>query len=255
MKPGTPRFDVPGLETYFGGKGGQVAIRRIINAMPPHDVYIEPFLGAGSIFRIKRPALVRSVGLELSARVAACWSGCCPPGYQVEQANAFDRLPQLVAELQAEGIDPLRVVVYCDPPYLLSTRRNPVPTYEHEFTDAGHIAFLAMVHALPCRVLVSHLPCELYATALRAWHTFTFNNTTRHGLQLEQVWCNFPPSPLLHEYTYVGDNKRHREQIRRHYGVILRRAAKLPPAARVALAAMLEGLNSCDPSSSGSIDT
>lgn len=238
--PGRPRFAVPGLEQYFGSKGSQGTFHRIINALPPHDVYIEPFLGSGRIFRIKRPAVLRSIGLELSAQVAGYWRGCCPPGYHVEQANAFERLPQLIGELQAEGIDPLRVVVYCDPPYLIGTRRNPVPTYDHEFTEAGHTAFLAMVHALPCRVLVSHLPCEMYATALRAWHSFTFNNTTRHGLQLEQVWCNFPPSPELHEYTYIGSDFRERERIHRQYDIILRRVAALPASARIALRAMLD---------------
>jgi DNA adenine methylase len=238
--PGRPRFAVPGLEQYFGSKGSQGTFQRIINAIPPHDVYIEPFLGAGRIFRIKRPAPLGNYGLELSFKVVNLWLPACPAAYTVSQANAFEELPRLVAQLQAAGIDPLRVVVYCDPPYLLSTRRDPRPTYEHEFTEAGHVAFLAMVHALPCRVLVSHLPCELYATSLRSWHTFTFNNTTRHGLQLEQVWCNFPPSPELHEYTYIGSNFREREWIRRQYGIILRRVAALPAPGRIALRAMLD---------------
>lgn len=238
--PGRPRFAVPGLEQYFGSKGSQGTFHRIINAIPPHAVYVEPFLGAGRILRIKRPAPLGNYGFELSFKVVNLWLPVCPLNYHVAQANAFEELPRLVAQLQAQGIDPLRVVVYCDPPYLLSTRRNPVATYEHEFTDEGHDTFLRMVQALPCRVLVSHLPCELYATALRAWHTFTFNNTTRHGLQLEQVWCNFQPSPELHEYTYIGKNFREREWIHRQYDIILRRVAALPPAAGIALRAMLD---------------
>lgn len=254
MKPGTPRFDVPGLETYFGGKGGQVAIRRIINAMPPHDVYIEPFLGSGRLLRVKRPASIGNVGIERSERIASMWTGYTPTGYTIHQGDAFQLLPDLVAQYMRQSIAGARILVYADPPYLLHTRRDPRPTYEHELTDTQHAALIATLQQLPCLVMVSHLPCTEYAQAFQHWHTFTFTNATRRGPQLEQVWCNFPPGPELHEFTYVGDNKRHREQIRRHYGVILRRAAKLPPAARVALAAMLEGLNHCDPSSSRSID-
>jgi len=34
---------------------------------PPHEVYIEPFLGGGAIMRQKRPALL-NIGLDLDAR-------------------------------------------------------------------------------------------------------------------------------------------------------------------------------------------
>jgi site-specific DNA-adenine methylase len=42
--------------SYPGGKGGAGVYQAIINQMPPHEVYIEPFLGAGSVLRTKRPA-------------------------------------------------------------------------------------------------------------------------------------------------------------------------------------------------------
>lgn len=243
MKPGLPRFPIPGLDSYFGGKGGQVAVRRIINALPPHRVFIEPFLGSGRILRTKRPADLANIGLERSARIADLWHGYTPSGYTITQGDAFAILPDLVTHWQRQCQAPGDVLIYADPPYLLHTRRDPRPTYDHELSDAQHTALFQLLQSLTCRVVLSHLPCPEYAQAFQHWHTFTFTNATRRGPQLEQVWCNFPPGPQLHEYTYVGDNKRHREQIRRHYGVILRRAALLPPSARVALAAMLEGLN------------
>lgn len=33
--------------TYKGGKAGAGVYQQIINQIPPHDVYIEPFLGGG----------------------------------------------------------------------------------------------------------------------------------------------------------------------------------------------------------------
>ena len=41
---------------YPGGKGG--VYQRLINLMPPHDVYIETHLGGEAIIRNKKPAKI-----------------------------------------------------------------------------------------------------------------------------------------------------------------------------------------------------
>jgi site-specific DNA-adenine methylase len=56
--------------TYPGGKGGAGVYQAIINQMPPHDVYIEPFLGAGAVMRRKRPASV-NLGIDIDPAVIA----------------------------------------------------------------------------------------------------------------------------------------------------------------------------------------
>jgi hypothetical protein len=52
--------------TYPGGKNGAGVYQTIINLMPPHEVYIEPFLGSGAVMRLKRPALL-NIGVDLVA--------------------------------------------------------------------------------------------------------------------------------------------------------------------------------------------
>lgn len=42
--------------TYPGGKAAAGVYQRIINLMPPHSLYIEPFLGGGAIMKLKKPA-------------------------------------------------------------------------------------------------------------------------------------------------------------------------------------------------------
>ena len=53
--------------TYPGGKSGAGVYQRIINLIPPHRVYIEPFLGGAAILRHKRPADV-SIAIDADAR-------------------------------------------------------------------------------------------------------------------------------------------------------------------------------------------
>jgi hypothetical protein len=49
--------------SYLGAKNGSGVYQAIINLMPPHDTYIEPFLGTGAVMRRKAPA-ARSIGLD-----------------------------------------------------------------------------------------------------------------------------------------------------------------------------------------------
>jgi DNA adenine methylase len=49
--------------SYPGGKSGAGVYQTIINHMPPHRVYIEPFLGGAAIMRNKRPASL-NIGID-----------------------------------------------------------------------------------------------------------------------------------------------------------------------------------------------
>lgn len=48
-----------GILNYVGGKFYQA--KRIIELMPPHDIYIEPMFGAGHVFFQKQPAVVEVI--------------------------------------------------------------------------------------------------------------------------------------------------------------------------------------------------
>lgn len=50
--------------SYPGGKNGQGVYQTIINLMPPHEIYIEPFLGSGAILLKKLPASL-NIGMDL----------------------------------------------------------------------------------------------------------------------------------------------------------------------------------------------
>jgi DNA adenine methylase len=50
---------------YPGGKGGAGVYQTIINGMPRHEVYVEPFLGGGAVMAAKRPACL-NIGVDLN---------------------------------------------------------------------------------------------------------------------------------------------------------------------------------------------
>jgi hypothetical protein len=54
--------------SYLGSKGQAGVFQRIIGNMPPHSVYVEPFLGSGKILLTKRPAVL-NVGIDADAGV------------------------------------------------------------------------------------------------------------------------------------------------------------------------------------------
>src|ERR1700693_3175724 len=60
---------------YPGGKSGPGVYHRLINLMPPHSVYCEPFLGGGAVMKLKRPAAY-NIGVDLDAGVIAGWQAC-----------------------------------------------------------------------------------------------------------------------------------------------------------------------------------
>jgi len=63
---------IAGLETYYGGKDGAGVFQAIINQIPPHDVYVEPFLGSGAIMRYKRLAKY-NWGFDKDSKVIGLW--------------------------------------------------------------------------------------------------------------------------------------------------------------------------------------
>ena len=51
-------------DSYPGGKAGAGVYQKLINLMPLHTVYIEPFLGHGAVLLRKRPARL-NIGVDL----------------------------------------------------------------------------------------------------------------------------------------------------------------------------------------------
>jgi hypothetical protein len=169
---------------YPGGKAGDGVYQRLISLMPPHEVYIEPFLGGGALMRLKRPARL-NIGLDLDPKVIRHCQG--PTAENDDTAGSIVRHDEGRFQFRhADGIAFLqsypftgRELVYCDPPYVLSTRTSR--QYRHEMTDDQHAALLETIQRLPCMVMISEYWTALYAEALRGWHVTSYQAMTRSG--------------------------------------------------------------------------
>jgi hypothetical protein len=217
--------------SYPGGKAGDGIYQRIISLMPPHEVYIEPFLGGGAILRHKKPAR-RSFGLDLDAAVIA------------EARTAL--ASEAVTLIAGDGLMFLKVypfageeLVYCDPPYLLHTRASG-RLYRHEMTDDQHAELLEIIRALPCRVMISGYWSPMYEEVLKDWTHDRFPAMTRGGRTADEwLWFNFPRPLYLHDYRYLGSDYREREQIKRKKGRWIAKLRAMPMLERQALLAAI----------------
>jgi DNA adenine methylase len=235
---------------YPGGKSGSGVYQRIISQMPPHECYVEPFLGGGSVMRHKRPARF-NLGIDLDCAVVARAADLVRSGEWISARAApvipDDGGPVSWLWYQADAVDWLArwtasasAVVYCDPPYLMSTRSSHRRMYRFELDADRHRALLAVLVRLPCFVLLSGYDSEMYNLALSTWRVVRYPVMTRGGrVRTECLWLNYPEPAALHDYRYLGRDYRERERIRRKEARWVARLSGMPVLERRAVESAL----------------
>ena len=256
------------LLNYPGAKWGMA--KMIVNLMPKHRSYLEPFFGSGAVLFNKPPSAIETVNdidgdivnffkilreypTELAADIAmtpyarevfndahenqgsseyeraykfairskmghgfktstrtgfkmdvyaresaycvACWNRL--PGDLLEAAL---RLKSVQIESRP-ALDLIRrfnhdnVLIYADPPYLLSTRG--CKQYRHEMTEQDHVELLDALKQHRGTVILSGYPSEMYDRELAGWNRLTKKSYNQNADQRTEVlWCNFD-IPLL----------------------------------------------------------
>jgi hypothetical protein len=234
--------------TYPGGKGSPGVVQKIINQIPPHRVYIEPFLGSGRVILAKKRAQV-SIGVEVDQSVIdRFWRPAANRTWAEDDHVVL--CGDAISYLRDLKYDPGdKVFIYCDPPYLFDTRANASPIYNYEFGEVGqHKELLTVLKSLPYMVAISAYPSSLYSEMLQEWRSITYKSRTRGGKSVPEVlWMNYPEPAKLHDYRFLGDNFRERERIGRIRKRWIARLARLPALERYALLGMFADLTSSDP--------
>ncbi len=232
--------------SYFGGKEASGTYQQIVNQIPPHSVYVEPFLGGGAVFRRKLPARV-SLLADVDPAVVDQWItqlgiperssallAACGLGAQICLADA-----RLLLRQNQPWLDYPDKFIYVDPPYLLETRTSAT-RYPHELDEAGHIELLTILTSYQqANIAISTYPNALYAEALYGWRCIEFQSQTRGGTRTERLYMNYPEPTDLHDYRYVGEGYRERERIAKKVRRHVRKLAALPDLERKAILSAL----------------
>jgi DNA adenine methylase len=261
---------------YPGGKG--TVYHKIINLMPPHEVYIEPFLGGAAIMRRKLPAQL-NIGIDLDPNAPKLvLSPAGAPELEISAAGSQNgdprrrRAPDLAladpharngAEdlharngapvprfhfVHGNGIDFIacypytgKELIYCDPPYLMSTRSGK-KLYRCEMPDVDHRRLLRVLQELPTRIMISGYWSEMYAEELKTWNSISYQTKNRaQRMVTEWLWFNYPEPTELHDYRYLGSNTRQRWNMTRKKRRWTERLKRMPALERQALLAAIAG--------------
>lgn len=225
---------------YSGSKGSSGTHQKIINEMPPHEVYIETHLGGGFILLKKKPAS-KNFGIDIDKEVINQWEDFKKSekleGVLFYENDAIEWLKEYSAKNGFSGNE----LIYSDPPYLHETRKDK-NLYKHEYSHSDHVKLLKYLKTLPCKIIISGYRSKLYDEMLAGWRSLDFEAMTRQGVRTETLWMNYDEPELLHDYRFFGNDFREREKIKRKAKRWHERFLKLEPKERQAINAVLRGI-------------
>jgi site-specific DNA-adenine methylase len=225
--------------TYNGGKESDGTFQKIINEIPPHDIYIEAFLGNGAVFR-KKKAAQYSILIDIDTAVIEAWGKTClPTAANLINTDAVRWLENFTVPAAILATAGLRTMIYLDPPYPKEVRKNRKNLYRHETSENMHTRLLEVATRLPATIAISSYPNPMYDEMLEGWRSITFQNQTRNGPAIEKLWMNYPEPGQLHDYRYLGDNYRERELIKGRLHRTATKIKQMPPREKAVLLEML----------------
>jgi site-specific DNA-adenine methylase len=210
------------MSSYFGSKATSGLCQPIIAMMPPHDTYIETHLGGGAIMQ-RKPAALRNIAIDLDLEALRTFE--CD--YSVEKVHGCAH--EFLSNHDFRG----RELVYCDPPYLHSTRTSD-RRYRFDYEEQDHVELLELLKRLPCLVMLSGYPSALYDELLTDWGRLELQVMNQAGVRTEKLWFNFTPD-RVHWCRYTGKNFTDRQRIKRKATNWARRYKVLPRGERLAV--------------------
>lgn len=110
-------------------------------------------------------------------------------GVQIENKPALDLIKRFNYP---------NVLIYADPPYVLSTRYGAKKQYRHDMTDDDHMELLEALRAHTGPVIISGYQSELYDAGLPGWYKATKKARTQTTAERQEIlWMNFEPETQI----------------------------------------------------------
>lgn len=255
--------EIKSILNYPGGKWGMA--KEIVDLMPPHRSYLEPFFGSGAVLFNKPPSAIETINdidgdivnffkvlreqpgdlsmliavtpyardvfddahenrgtdpldrayrFAIRSRMGHGFKTFTKTGFKIDvhgrqnsyAVNNWNRMPKdlldaanRLKEVQIENrpaLDVIRrfnfenVLIYADPPYMLSTRY--CNQYRYEMDEQDHVELLDSLKQHKGPVILSGYPSELYDTELARWNRITRKSHNQNADERTEVlWCNF----------------------------------------------------------------
>lgn len=216
------------MSSYFGSKAASGLFQNIIAMMPPHDTYIETHLGGGAVMK-RKPPTTNNIGIDIDPQPLSKFD--CD--YPVQLVNGCAH--NFLANYNYSGTE----LIYCDPPYLVATRKSPRKyRYRFEYTEQDHLELLELLKSLPCQVILSGYPSALYDDLLGDWNRIELQAMTQGGPRTEKLWYNYDID-RVYWASYAGKNSTDRQRIKRKAQRWGNKYQALPKAERLAILACM----------------
>ena len=88
------------------------------------------------------------------------------------------------------------VLMYVDPPYVMSTRSGRI--YKHEMSDKDHEELLDLLLQSKAKIILSGYDNDLYNSMLEEWHKKSISCNAEGGrASVETIWMNYKPIQQL----------------------------------------------------------
>jgi len=204
------------IPNYLGSKAASGLYQFILNNVPSHHIYIEGFLGGGTILQTKTLS-ARNIAFEVDQSVYSTWAHRQTEfNLEIHNKSFIEHWPLIAKKL------PLPLCfVYLDPPYLQTTRSSS-HRYKHEMTIDDHKRLLELVHTVKTNYMISCYDNALYTEILSDWRKESTTAMTRGGVRLETIYMNYPADPTG-ETLYAGSNFTDRQRIKRKVGRMVKK--------------------------------
>lgn len=214
------------LNNYPGHKGIEGLYQWIINRIPAHKFYYEPFAGSAQIAR-RLPARSIKVVMDCNPGVTAMLEKEIGRSVTVRTENALKWIPSVPADTD--------IMVYMDPPYIISCRHSGKKLYQSEMTLDDHRQFLSMVRNVGFNCMISHYRHPLYDKMLKDWNRE--EKTVRYHTRTtkECIYYNYPPPTVLQTYAHIGNDCWDRQRITRKIKRLSTKLLALPAVERNAV--------------------
>lgn len=166
----------------------------IVDHIPEHKVYCEPFFGSGAVF-FNKEICYNEILNDLDDEVYNFFKVLRNNGEQHTLEKAIERLKNAQIENKdalelIESLNGKQTFIYIDPPYLLETRKKYL--YEYEMADDEHIKLLEMIKEKRCKIMISGYENELYETYLKGWRKTKKKTHAECSVsRTETLWMNY----------------------------------------------------------------